>query len=215
MSKENDITVEVYKKKANIYLKNSIKHDNIDLDKAKCKRQELEQFIKNNIEILPKGSKILEIGSGDGTNAQYIERLGYDVTASDIVDDFIKATNSKGVKTIKLNVLKDKITEKYSAIFCWRVFVHFTKEDIENTFKRIYNILDNNGLFIFNVMNREIKKVEDEWIDFSNEYHMGAERYYRYFSKNEVDEVINKIGYQIYHFHTEGGDNNNKWLVYV
>ena len=215
MSKENDITVEVYKKKANIYLKTSIKHDNIDLDKAKCKRQELEQFIKNNIEILPKGSKILEIGSGDGTNAQYIERLGYDVTASDIVDDFIKATNSKGVKTIKLNVLKDKITEKYSAIFCWRVFVHFTKEDIENTFQRIYNILDNNGLVIFNVMNREIKKVEDEWIDFSNEYHMGAERYYRYFSKNEVDEVINKIGYQIYHFHTEGGDNNNKWLVYV
>ena len=63
-------------------------------------------------------------------------------------------------------------------------------------------------------MNREIKKVEDEWIDFSNEYHMGAERYYRYFSKNEIDEVINKIGYQIYHFHTEGGDNNNKWLVY-
>ena len=215
MSKENDITVEVYKKKANIYLKTSIKHDNIDLDKAKCKRQKLEQFIKNNIEILPKGSKILEIGSGDGTNAQYIEKLGYDVTESDIAEDFIKATNSKGVKIIKFNVLKDKITEKYSAIFCWRVFVHFTKEDIENTFQRIYNILDNNGLFIFNVMNREIKKVEDEWIDFSNEYHMGAERYYRYFSKNEVDEVINKIGYQIYHFHTEGGDNNNKWLVYV
>ena len=73
MSKENDITVEVYKKKANIYLKTSIKHDNIDLDKAKCKRQKLEQFIKNNIEILPKGSKILEIGSGDGTNAQSLK----------------------------------------------------------------------------------------------------------------------------------------------
>ena len=215
MSKENDMTIEVYKKKANIYLQTSIKHNNIDLNKAKCKQQKLEQFIKNNIEILPKGSKILEIGSGDGTNAQYIEKLGYDVTASDIAEDFIKATNSKGIKTIKLNVLKDKITEKYSAIFCWRVFVHFTKEDIENAFQKIYNILDNNGLFIFNVMNREIKKVEDEWIDFSNEYHMGAERYYRYFNKNEVDEIINKIGYQIYHFHTEGGDNNNKWLVYV
>lgn len=215
MSKENDITVEIYKKKANIYLKTTIEHDNIDLDKAKAKREKLEQFIKNNIEILPKGSKILEIGSGDGTNAKYIEKLGYNVTASDIAEDFINATNSKGIKTIQFNVLKDKIKEKYSAIFCWRVFVHFTQNDLENTFQKIYNMLNNNGLFIFNVMNREIKNVEDEWIDFPNEYHMGAKRYYRYFSKNEINEIINKIGYHTYHFHTEGGDNNNKWLVYV
>lgn len=215
MSKENDITVEVYKKKANIYLKTTIEHANIDLNKAKLKQQKLEQFIKNNIEVLPKGSKILEIGSGDGTNAKYIQKLGYNVTASDIAEDFIKTIDSKGVKTIKFNILKDKIIEKYSAIFAWRVFVHFTKEDIENAFQKIYNMLETNGLFIFNIMNREIRKVEDEWIDFPNEYHMGVERYYRYFSKNEIDEIINKIGYQIYHFHTEGGDNNNKWLVYV
>ncbi len=215
MSKENDITVEVYKKNANIYLKSSIVHHNIDLDKAKCKQENLEKLIKNSIELLPKGVKVLEIGSGDGTNAKYIERLGYSITASDVAEDFLKTINSKGLKVINFNILKDNIIEKYSAIFCWRVFVHFTKEDIEKALQKIYNMLESDGLVIFNVMNREIKNVDEEWIDFPNECHMGVERYYKYFSESELYEIFTKIGYQIYHFHKEGGDSNKKWLVYV
>ena len=64
-------------------------------------------------------------------------------------------------------------------------------------------------------MNREIRTVDEEWVDFSNEYHMGAERYYKYFTEKELNEIIVKVGYQIYNFHKEGGENNSKWLVYV
>ena len=215
MSKENEKTVEIYKQKANIYLATGIKHDKLNLDKANHKREELQKFIKTNIEILPKKSKIFEIGSADGSNAKYIESLGYQVTASDIAEDFIKEINKKGLNSINFNILKDEFTEKYSAIFCWRVFVHFTKEDIEIILQKIYDALENNGLFIFNAMNREIRTVDEEWVDFSNEYHMGAERYYKYFTEKELNEIIVKVGYQIYNFHKEGGENNNKWLVYV
>lgn len=44
---------------------------------------------------------------------------------------------------------------------------------------------------------------------------MGAKRYYKYFSEEELNEIIIKIGYKINNFHKEGGENNNKWLVYV
>lgn len=215
MSVENERTVEIYKQKANIYLATGIEHDKLNLNKANRKREQLEKFIRVNIEALPKKSKIFEIGSADGSNAKYIESLGYQVTASDIAEDFINEINKKGLRTINFNVLKDEFTEKYSAIFCWRVFVHFTKKDIEIILPKIYEALENNGLFIFNAMNREIRNVDEEWVDFSNEYHMGAERYYKYFSKKELDEIITKVGYQIYDFHKEGGNNNNKWLVYV
>ncbi len=215
MSKENKKTVEVYKKNANIYLVTSMKHDNLDLNKAKCKREKLEKFIKTNIESLPKGVKVFEIGSGDGSNAKYIEKLGYEITASDIADDFIDAISSKNLKTIKFNVLEDEFTEKYFAVFSWRVFVHFTKEDAIEVLQKVYNTLEDDGLFIFNAMNCEIKDVSEEWVDFSNEYHMGAERYYKYFSEEELNEIITTIGYQISNFHKEGGENNNKWLVYV
>ena len=65
MSIENEKTLEIYNKKAKTYLKTSIEHDNLNPEKAKQKREQLEKFIKTNIGTLPKGAKIFEIGSAD------------------------------------------------------------------------------------------------------------------------------------------------------
>lgn len=215
MSIENEKTLEIYNHKAGTYLKTSIEHDNLDPEKAKRKREKLETFIRTSIETLPKGAKVFEIGSGDGTNAKYIQNLGYEVTASDVADDFINSTKAKGLKTIKFNVLENEFVEKYSAILAWRVFVHFTKSDVLEVLKKIYDVLEKDGLFIFNAINRETRNLEEEWVDFPNEYHMGAERYYKYFSEEELNEIISSTEFKIHTFHKEGGENNNKWLVYV
>ena len=215
MSKENEKTLKIYDDKAGTYLKTSIAHDNLDPEKAKRKSEKLHKFINGNIGTLPKGAKVFEFGSGDGKNAKYIEDLGYDMTASDVAEDFINATKSTGVKTIKFNVLEDRFNEKYSGVFAWRVFVHFTKEDALQVLKKTYDALEDNGIFVFNVMNREGKAVDEEWVDFPNEYHMGADRFFKYFKEEDMNEIIEQTKFKVYDFHKEGGTNNNKWLVYV
>lgn len=175
----------------------------------------LQEFIKESLSSIPKGSKIFEIGSADGENAKYLQDLGYNVIASDIADDFINEINKNILQTIKFNALEDNFPEKYSGIFCWRVFVHFTKEDAQKVIKKTYDALEKDGIFIFNAMNREAKAVDEEWVDFKGEYHMGIERYYSYFYQEDLDNFITKTGYEIIHFHKEGGEENNKWLVYV
>lgn len=215
MSIENKKTLEVYQKTANLYLANSIEHDNLDPIKAQKKREALEKLIQTSFAHLPKNAKVFEIGSGNGSNAKYIQSLGFDVTASDTADDFIKATQELGVKTIKFNALEDDFPEKYAAIFCWRVFVHFTKEDALKIIKKAYDTLEENGIFIFNAINRETKDVDNEWVDLEGEYHMGVERYYNYYLQDDLDSMIKETPFQIQSFHTEGGKNKNKWLVYV
>ena len=108
MSIENKRTLEIYNKKANTYLKTSIEHDNLNPEKAKRKREQLEKFIKTNLETLPKRAKIFEIGSADGANAKYIEKLGYEIIASDVAEDFINSIKSKGLKAIKFNILENE-----------------------------------------------------------------------------------------------------------
>lgn len=215
MSIENKKTVEIYEEKAATYLKTTIEHDKLDPEKAKRKKEKLQNFIKENLEQLKKGSKVFEIGSADGENAKYIESLGYNITASDIADAFINETKSKVENTVKFNVLEDDFKDKYLAVLAWRVFVHFTKEDLDITLNKVHKALENGGIFIFNIMNRETKACDEEWVDFPNEYHMDAERYYKYFLKEEVDSLISKTDFKIKSFHMEGGDNKNKWLVYV
>ena len=215
MSIENKKTVEIYEEKAATYLKTTIEHDKLDEEKAKRKKEKLQNFIKENLEQFKKGSKVFEIGSADGENAKYIKELGYNITASDIADAFINETKSKVENTVKFNVLEDDFKDKYVAVLAWRVFVHFTKEDLDITLNKVHNALENGGIFIFNIMNRETKACDEEWVDFPNEYHMDAERYYKYFLKEEVDSLISKTDFKIKSFHMEGGDNKNKWLVYV
>lgn len=215
MSIENKKTVEIYEEKAATYLKTTIEHDKLDEEKAKRKKEKLQNFIKENLEQFKKGSKVFEIGSADGENAKYIKELGYNITASDIADAFINETKSKVENTVKFNVLEDDFKDKYLAVLAWRVFVHFTKEDLDITLNKVHKALENGGIFIFNIMNRETKACDEEWVDFPNEYHMDAERYYKYFLKGEVDSLISKTDFKIKSFHMEGGDNKNKWLVYV
>lgn len=215
MSIENKKTVEVYKKTAHLYLSTSNEHDNMDPDRAKEKRENLQNLIKTSFSNLSEHSKVFEIGSGNGDNAKYIKSLGFEVTASDTADAFITATQNQGLTTIKFDALEDDFPEKYSGVFCWRVFVHFTKDDALKLIQKVYDALEDNGIFIFNAINREIKTIDNEWVDFEGEYHLGVERYYSYFRKDELDDIIKETDFKIKSFHQEGGENNNKWLIYV
>lgn len=141
--------------------------------KSKQKSERLQKLIKVNFSKIPKNSKVFEIGSADGINAKFIESLGFKVTASDTVDGFINVAKKLNLNTIKFNVITDNFPEKYYAIFAWRVFVHFTKEDSIKVILKIYDVLENNGIFIFNTINRETTNIESEWIDFEGNYHMG------------------------------------------
>lgn len=90
----------VYERCADVYLENAIKHDNLDMDKAKRKKDKLQNFIKESFKSLPVNSRILEIGSADGINALFIKSLGYDVTASDVSDTFLMLLIEKHVMWI-------------------------------------------------------------------------------------------------------------------
>ena len=215
MSCENKKTLGVYERCADVYLNNAIKHDNLDMIKAKKKKEKLEKFIKDAFSSLPIGSKILEIGSADGVNALYLKSLGYDITASDVSNIFLEKIKDQGLRAIKFDCLEGEFKEKYNGIFCWRVFVHFTYDDVMKLLERVYENLNDNGIFIFNAINRETRDVDCEWVDFEGEYHMGEKRFYNYFRKEKLDDLISKTNFKIDNFFYEGGSSNNKWLVYV
>ena len=215
MSIQNKKTLEAYQKAAKNYLKSSKIVAKEYKESTKEYKKKVNLFIKDTFKELPKGSKILEVGSADGENAKYIEKLGYNVTASDVADDFLIAIKDNGLKPIKFNLLTDKFRDKYNAIFCWRVFVHFTKEDSLKALKRSYDALNDDGLFILSVINKDCKKKDNEWIDFPDEYHLGVDRYFNYYSKKEMDEIIDKTKFEIIDFRDSVAENGIKWLVYV
>lgn len=215
MSLENDKTLKVYEKVAKNYLESTIKANSLYKEGAKNAKKELESLIKNTFRELPSESKILEVGSANGEISKYIKKLGFSVTASDIAEDFLNAIRDNGLEPIKFNLLTDDFTSKYDGIVCWRVFVHFTEEDTLKALTKSYSALNNNGLLIFNVIDRNCKTIDNEWIDFSDIYHLGEERFFNYYSKKTIDSIIEKTKFEIVDYHEILGENGIKWLVYV
>ena len=215
MSLQNKKTLKVYEKVAKNYLENTIKANSLYKEGAKNAKKELESLIKNTFRELPSESKILEVGSANGEISKYIKKLGFSVTASDIAEDFLNAIRDNGLEPIKFNLLTDDFTSKYDGIVCWRVFVHFTKEDTLKALTKSYSALNNNGIFIFNVIDRNCKTIDNEWIDFPDIYHVGEERFFNYYSKESMDSIIEKTKFEIIDYHEILGENGVKWLVYV
>lgn len=215
MSIQNEKTVDVYQNVAKNYLKSTKKANALYKENVIKVKKELKYFIKEVFKDLPNSSKILEVGSADGKITKYIQKLGFDVTPSDIADDFIKEIKNNGLNPIKFDLLNDKFDKKYNAIFCWRVFVHFTNEDTFKALSRSYDALENDGLFIFNVIDRKCKTVDSEWVDFPDVYNLGEKRFFNYYSKEELDMIISKTKFEIVEFKNTVGENGIKWLVYV
>ena len=215
LSKENDETVKVYGRTAGRYLENEETHQQKNPERAEQKRAELNAFIGRSFAPLPPGALIFEIGSGNGKDAVAIRALGYRVTASDTAPDFLAAIEKEGFEPLCFNAIKDEFPQAYHGIFCWRVFVHFTPEDARVVLKKSYAALVPGGRFVFNAMNRMTREVDNEWVDFPGDYHMGEDRHYSYHRDEDLRAMIAEAGFRIVDFHLEGGDANNKWLVYV
>ena len=176
---------------------------------------DLHNLIKEIFGNLAINSKVLEVGAADGDNSLFIKSLGYNVTSSDVADDFLKTIKKNGLNLIKYNILTDSLNNKYNAIFCWRVFVHFTKSDSVKALKNGYDILENNGLFIFSVINKECKNIDNEWVDFPDIYHLGVDRYFNYYSRVEIADIINKTKFKILDIKDFTYANGIKLLVYI
>lgn len=212
MSFQNQKTVEAYQKQAKRYIASVNQIDETNQEKA---NEALYRFIKKSLKHMPNDGKVLEVGSANGKLSAYFKKLGYDITASDVADDFINEMIENGLEPIKFNLLEDKLNKKYHCIICWKVFVHFTEEDTLRAILRIYGLLQENGILILNFISDELKNAKEEWTDFPGEYSIGADRYFRYYSRKEVDDIIAKTKFQISSFHEETGLEGQKWLVYV
>jgi SAM-dependent methyltransferase len=214
MSEENRKTLATYDMAAQKYLDNSKAHDALNPEKAKRKQAKLEANLERCFSTLPEGAKILEAGAADGDNSVFLKSLGYDVIATDVAPAFIAALKARGLKTQKFNLLEDDFPENLYGVLSWRVFVHFTPSDIELALKRVYDALETGGRFVFNVIDIATHDVPEQWVDFSDEYKMGAERYYAYYTEEEILDIIAQTKFKIVEtWHEEGGHIN--WFVFV
>ncbi len=111
------------------------------------------------LELIPPTTrlKLLDIGCGEGKDAVFFARNGYDVTAFDISDAGIEKTKRLAdnagiqVKVFKADILDYRLDTNFDILFSSGV-LHYVKPQLrEEIFSNYKQFTNPNGLHIFNV----------------------------------------------------------------
>lgn len=188
----------------------------IEMDYEKWK-----DFIKNsfsNIDL--KGKTALELGCGTGNMTLALKKIGFQVTALDISQDMLNVAEEKlRLKNYKVNFVNGDMVEinlnknfDYIFSFCDGYNYLIEDDDVSSSFKGVYNHLNDNGYFIFDIStpyklldqigNKTFTLNEEElcyiWDNYIEEDNI--EMYITFFMKeNDIYRRFDEVHYQRAH----------------
>lgn len=170
---------------------------------------------KNLLSIFSVEHELLEIGCGSGRDAAFMFDNGYSIVAIDGSEEMIKEAKKRHPnirnKLFKKDVLDElKFKKKFKGIFSIATLMHLTFEDFEKTVLKIYNLLDEQGIFLVSV---SLKRN-----DINSK---GFDKFGRYFlimKKNEWLNSFKKVGFKVEEIHNKEDGlfrKNIIWLTLV
>ncbi len=115
---------------------------------------------------LKKNDKVLDLACGTATLVTMLKLKGYDAKGLDLSETILEIAKEK-MKINHLNfdlyhmdMTNFKIDDKFDMITCFFDSINFLnkKENIKKLFNSVYNHLNDNGYFIFDIFSKEMLK---------------------------------------------------------
>lgn len=162
---------------------------------------EIKQWIDRALGFITKDATVLELGSGFGRDANYIQSLGYTIELTDGAASFVALLQGMGYKARVLNLLTDTIGGSYSMIFANAVLLHFSPQELKEILEKLHQSLLPSGILAFTVKQGNGQDWEHEKLN--------APRYFCYWQPDSLRALLSTCGFKIEEL-SESSDA--KWL---
>ncbi|PDT22833.1 class I SAM-dependent DNA methyltransferase [Rhizobium hidalgonense] len=95
-----------------------------------------------------KGGRVLEIGSGPGWDADFLEAQGVLVRRTDATQRFLELQAARGKEGELLNVITDNLGGPYDAVIALCVLIHVPRDQTGQVLEKIAAALRPGGVFL-------------------------------------------------------------------
>jgi len=98
---------------------------------------------------LPDGSSVLELGMGPGKDYQLLAQH-FKVTGSDFSNAFLERYRAQdaAAELLQLDARTLETDSRFDAIFSNKALIHFSPEELQQSFARQYEVLNDGGLML-------------------------------------------------------------------
>lgn len=178
----SDVTLQTYERRLAEYIDGTPQEVSADA----------QAWIAATLDRVSPEQPILEIGSGFGRDADFIEAHGFAVTRSDAAQSFVDLLRAQGHDALSINALSDdvrKVAGKQSAIFANAVLLHFDDAQLEVALTNMRRALEQDGVLSFAVKRGD----GEEW----SQAKLGEPRYFRYWQRDTLYPLLEKNGFKV------------------
>ncbi|ALN57272.1 methyltransferase type 12 [Lysobacter enzymogenes] len=111
-------------------------------------------------------ARVLEIGSGPGWDADFLETLGAQVRRTDVTAAFVRFQIERGKQAYPLDLLSDEIEGTYDGILLLYVVQHFERDQLDEALRKLARALTAQGVALLSHMLGD----GDEWEGDAGDY---------------------------------------------
>jgi SAM-dependent methyltransferase len=98
--------------------------------------------------IAGEGGRVLEVGSGPGRDADFLETLGVQVRRTDATRRFLEIQAARGKYGEHVNIITDELGGPYDAVVALCVLIHVPRVETDRVLAKIFRCLRPGGGFL-------------------------------------------------------------------
>lgn len=151
------------------------------------------------LSYLQQGNAILDVGCGGGVKSQYIIDRGFSVTGIDFSEKMIEIAQERvpaGNFSVQDITRPLKFQKQFDGIFAQAVLLHIPKDEISKTLSNLCGALKPGGYFYI-ALKRKDGGQPDEQVIAENDYGYEYERFFSFFTLDEIKKYVADAGMEI------------------
>lgn len=168
------------------------------------------------IAFLGRGDWVLDVGSGGGIKSHYLVRNGLKVLGIDFSENQINIAKVEAPEAeFQIMDMRDvsNLTQEFSGIFIQASLLHIPKDEAESVLKSLASKLKVGGYFYVAV--KEARQGSpDEEVRKKNDYGYEYERFFSYFSMDELNGYFRRLNLQVVYEEVHPSGKTN-WLQII
>ena len=142
---------------------------------------------------LVKG-KVLDVGSGPGRDGLALQKSGLEVICLDASEAMVKLSSEKGLKSIVGDFMNIPFeNDSFDGVWAYTSLLHVPKAEIDKALTEIARVLKGKGIFGLGL-------IEGDTELYRESSGVGKPRWFSFYKKNEVEELLKKHGFQVVFF---------------
>lgn len=190
MTDYKDLTKQAYNQFADDF------EDKFESYLEKNLKDKLSDFLAD----VPKGGKILDLGSGPGNYAINFKRLGFQVLCIDNSEEMIKRCKEKGLPAMVMDFEKLDFPEKsFDAVWAYTSLLHVPKKNIPEILKKISKIMKDQSILLLGMKYGEGEGFREQ------EKYPGTKRWFSLYTKEELESYLTPLFEILYYSETIAG----------